>query len=71
MSTKELELDPIYSETMSPERFLEIFEKRENDVDSVRVLPARLGRRGFGRIIVRWKTPVYTHRVDLPKEEDE
>jgi len=71
MSAKELELDPVYSETMSPQRFLESFQKRENDIDSVRVFPARLGRRGFGRIIVRWKTPVYTQRVDLAKQENE
>lgn len=71
MSTKELELDPVYSEALTPERFLDALQKREEDIESVRISPAKLGRRGFGHIVVRWKTPVYKHRAGYVKQEHE
>lgn len=60
MSTAELQLDPIYTETLTPERFIELYEQGLQDIKSVRVIPPKLGSFGFGKIVIRRKTPVYT-----------
>ena len=61
MSAVEIELDPVYVELLTPEQFAEAYQTRQNDIRRVRVLPARLGEPGFGRILVKWKTPTYSY----------
>src|SRR5688572_21135315 len=43
MSTVELQLDPVYTEALTPEQFLELYEQGLADIKSVRVIPPKLG----------------------------
>ena len=61
MSAAEIVLDPVYTELLTPEEFAEAYQTRQDEIRRVRILPARLGEPGFGRILVRWKTPIYSY----------
>ena len=63
MSAAEIELDPVYAELLTPEEFIEVYQTRQNEIRRVRLIPARLGEPGFGKILVRWKTPIYSART--------
>ena len=71
MSTAEIQLDPVYTETLTPEQFLELYVKGLVDVKRVKVIPPRLGRGGFGKIIIRRKTPVYTAKHERDSLEND
>jgi hypothetical protein len=43
---------------VSPKAFLGIIAEQRQNIARVEVRPAKLGTNGFGRIIVRYKTPV-------------
>jgi hypothetical protein len=70
MSTVEVQLDPVYTETLTPERFLELYKKGLLDIKSVYVVPPKLGSFGFGKIVVRRKTPIYTSKHELPDKDE-
>jgi hypothetical protein len=55
---KELEMVPMTSEEVTPEEYLKMDQAL---LQSVRVRPAVLGERGFGRIVVEYKTPIYKY----------
>lgn len=61
---KTIKLEPIYSEVVSPRRFLDIYQEEQDNIESVRVLPARVGSRDFGSILVRRKSPVYASAIN-------
>jgi hypothetical protein len=71
MSTAEIQLDSVYTETLTPEGFLELYAKGLADVRAMRVLPPRLGGKGFGRILIWRKTPIYTARHEWQPDKDE
>jgi len=48
--------------TLSFRQFLDLSPADREAVRTVRVEPARLGHRGFGRILVTFKRPVYHRR---------
>ena len=45
---------------LSPKEFLNLSETDRENIKSVKIMPAKLGGNGFGKIKVTRKTPVYT-----------
>lgn len=70
MSTVELQLDPVYTEVLTPERFMELYKQGLLDIKSVTVIPPTLGGFGFGKIVIRRKTPVYTAKHEHPNKDE-
>lgn len=66
----DIDLNPSYFQTVTPEEFLEIYATRSSEIHSVSVIPATPGKPGFGNILVRWKTPIYIHHP-LPDQKHE
>lgn len=54
-----MDLDPVYSEALTPREFLGVYAHQSHDIKSVRVVPPALGERGFGRIVVERRSPVF------------
>jgi len=52
------ELNSLYTEIVSPARFLELFATKRDAIRSTRFLPPKLGDDGFGRVLIVWKYPV-------------
>ena len=71
MSTAEIQLDPVYTETLTPERYLEEYKKGLADIRTVKVLPPKLGTMGWGKILIWRKTPIYTARHEQQPDKDE
>ena len=55
---KNVVLEPIYSETVSPERFLKIYAQEKDNIESVKIVPAPLGSKILGRIKIVRKRPL-------------
>lgn len=62
MVLRELDLYPVYTEVLSPERFVEVYAVQQNQIRSARVLAPQLGDADFGKILVTWKSPTYSVR---------
>jgi hypothetical protein len=62
----DLNLEPTYMETVTPEEYLEILDKMSGEIESVTVVPSRLGAEEFGMIRIFYKSPVY--QVGLNRE---
>lgn len=60
-----LEMEAMYTEEVTPEEFLKIYEQEKQDIRSATVVPSRLGDRNFGKIIVERKTPVYVRKAQV------
>lgn len=58
-----LKLFPITEEELSFQKFLSLTEEEKNAIESIQILPPRLGRAGFGKIIVQYKSPIYKHKL--------
>lgn len=56
---KIVELNPVYTETLTPREFLSIYERERHDFKAVRVVPPVLGKPGFGHIVVERRLPVH------------
>ncbi len=54
-----MELDPVYTEALTPREFMGVYARQSHDIQSVRVVPPVLGERGFGRIVVERRSPVF------------
>ncbi|MGI8897073.1 MAG: hypothetical protein ACR2IB_01645 [Pyrinomonadaceae bacterium] len=54
-----IDLDPVYSEVVTPEGFIHLYENERDEIESVRVIPGRLGSKYFGGFLVSRKRPVY------------
>jgi hypothetical protein len=57
-----IDLEPSETQEVSPTEFLRLYEDERDDIASVKIVPPVLGRRGFGRIVVTHKAPVYSYR---------
>jgi len=44
---------------LSPSEFLKLSEADRENIKSVKIMPVKLGGKGFGKIKVTRKTPVY------------
>ncbi len=60
MAAQEIQLDPIYAEALTPDEYIKVYQTSENEIKSARVIPPQLGSPGFGKILVRWKRPIYS-----------
>ncbi|CAN5325784.1 hypothetical protein BH10PSE19_BH10PSE19_02150 [soil metagenome] len=57
---------PMYrTGTLSPERYLNLNERERANIESTKIIPAVLGEKGFGKIQVTYKSPVF----ELPFNE--
>jgi hypothetical protein len=65
-----LDLSPAYFQVVSPEEFIQIYETKRNEIQSVQVIPPQVGSGSFGQILIRWKRPIYTVR-SLPGKVNE
>jgi hypothetical protein len=54
-----MELAPVYTEALTPREFMGVYAHQSHDIQSVRVMPPVLGERGFGRILVERRSPVF------------
>ncbi len=70
MSTAEIQLDPVYTETLTPKQFLELYKKGVADFRSVHVIPPKLGSKGFGSILIWRKSPVYMAKHEQPDKDE-
>ena len=61
---KSIDLEPVYTETVSPKEFGDYVSRNAYNIDSVRIVPPILGSNGFGEIVVRRKSPVLRTRPD-------
>lgn len=61
---KSIDLEPAYTETLSPKEFREYVSRNSYNIESVRIVPPTLGRNGFGEIVVQRKSPVFRMRPD-------
>lgn len=59
-----VELDPFYTEEVTPDEYLRIFHDERDKIDSAQIVPPQLGQSGFGRILIIKKTPVFALPTD-------
>jgi hypothetical protein len=58
-----IELVPVPEVPLSFRQFLDLSPADREAVRTVRVEPARLGRSGFGRMVVTFKSALYQRRL--------
>ena len=56
---QDINLDPYYTELLTPERFLQMYEHDRDNIRSARPVLAPLGSRELGYILVKRKRPRY------------
>lgn len=57
---KTIEMEPSYSQRVTPGRYLELYSEDPQDIESVRVVPPRIGLPGsYGLIEIKRKTPIF------------
>jgi hypothetical protein len=61
---KSIDLEPVYTETVSPKEFGDYVTRNTYNIESVRIMPPTLGSNGFGEIMVKRKSPVFRTRPD-------
>lgn len=62
MTTKEaasVDLVPQFAEKLTLRELMNLPPSQKNMIRKISILPARLGRAGFGRFLVVYNTPVY------------
>lgn len=59
-ANRALDLEPAYTEVVTAERYIQLYEEERDDIESVHIIPGRLGTNDFGRFVVRRKRPIYT-----------
>ena len=45
---------------MTPRRFVKLAETNKSSIKSVKIIPPKLGRKGFGKLAVEVDTPIYS-----------
>jgi hypothetical protein len=59
-----IDLEPVYTEKVSPRGFVRLYKSEPDDIESVRIIAPRIGaRRDFGHIEVTHKTPTYVFKA--------
>lgn len=62
MGTRQLEVlesRPVNEEVISTRKYINLSEKERALIKSVEIAPPQLGSKGFGGILIRYKTPIY------------
>lgn len=66
---RDIALDSVYTELLTPERFVRMYERERDNIESARAIPAPLGSRRLGRILVKRKRPLYAPLVPTSSDE--
>ncbi|MBF0493249.1 MAG: hypothetical protein HQM15_10770 [Deltaproteobacteria bacterium] len=56
---KNIYLGPTNEEAINPQDYLKLTEKDKLDIESVRIIPPTLGKNGFGKMLIKYKFPIY------------
>ena len=59
MSEKMIDLMPEHYAVLTPRQFLDLYLKSPKSIERVQVVPPKLGQRGFGKIRIKRRVPVY------------
>ncbi|MGE0884508.1 MAG: hypothetical protein AB7P14_13260 [Blastocatellales bacterium] len=59
-----IELDPTYTEEVTPDEFIRMFIDEQDKIDFAQIVPPQLGKKGFGNILVVRKFAVYKPKKD-------
>ena len=51
-------LIPETEAVLTPQEYVKLVKEHRQNIESVGITPPTLGRRGFGRISVKWKHPL-------------
>lgn len=54
-------LIPEKESTVTPSEYIRLSAKQQDSIESVHIEPPTLGKRGFGRLIIKWKYPRLAH----------
>lgn len=54
-----ISMNKIEEELLSPEKFLNLNEKEKMNIISSRIIPPKLGDKGYGKIKVIYRNPIY------------
>ncbi len=57
----EINLYPQKDILLTPEEYLKLVEKDRSAVKSAKIVPPKLGEKGFGKLRVNPKTPTYSN----------
>ena len=52
-------LKRVEKEALSPEKFLSLNQRDKLNISFAEIIPARLGKADFGKILVHYRTPIY------------
>jgi hypothetical protein len=52
-------VSPLLQEDLTPKEYLELYKDAPGIIKETRIIPAKLGEAGFGRIRVRYHYPYY------------
>lgn len=66
---QDINLDPVYAELLTPERFVQMYQRDRDNIESARPVPSPLGSKVLGRILVQRKRPLYAPLVPLSTNE--
>jgi hypothetical protein len=56
---KDISLTPLRFQVVTAEEFLKLYEEKSSEIQSVKIMPPRLGNKDFGKILIEWKNPVF------------
>ncbi len=59
VSESTLKTIPIKEEVVEPSEYLKRRDREKFNIESVQVLPPKLGQKDFGKIKIKYKLPVY------------
>ena len=66
-ATNTIDLEPTYTEVVTPSEYVRIFKEDRDRIESARVVPPRLGDDNFGVIVIKRKTPLYAPKHMKPE----
>lgn len=57
--SREIQVIKFDSETISPEKYLNLSENEKLNISQVKIVPPQLGQKDFGKIQVTYKSPIF------------
>ena len=64
METKPLEAIPRTKELISLEEFLALSDTDRSEFKTIRIVPPKIGQKGFGKMLVVRKNPIYEFQIE-------
>ena len=64
METKPLEAIPRTKELISIEEFLAFSDTDRSEFKTIRIVPPKIGQKGFGKMLVVRKNPIYEFQIE-------